>query len=47
MAGKLVVIWILGGAFVALLILNVMFAGGSSAADSRNDRLPHPGPRLT
>jgi hypothetical protein len=34
MIGKLVVVWILGGSFLALLILNSMFASGSSAASS-------------
>jgi hypothetical protein len=44
MIDKLVWIWILCGSFVALLILNAMTSGGSSAAadDPRADRL---GPR--
>jgi hypothetical protein len=31
MSGALVVIWILGGSSLALLLLNAIFSGGSSA----------------
>jgi hypothetical protein len=40
MAGAMVVIWIFGGSFVAMLVLNAITSGGASAMGSGTPGTP-------